>query len=242
MNLLVKYYRSGDLPTFDDYSIAWVKDINSRIDVVNGFIEVYLDPIGKKGSFESVVSMKDLEGTKRIKAIADQAQWFEDNSTILPENKKKNVTGITAKAITVIAQSGDAAPYSSIGINLPNAEWIRKDPGSKSVSLSNIIYSYNVASAKGGLSEEFALNDTVKMRAQKWGALAADLLTDMHECIGHASGQLNPGVETTDKTLKNYASCLEEARADLVALYFCNGSKNDRYRRGPFDGSGYGPV
>ncbi len=220
LELLVQYYRTGDLATFDDYSIAWVKDVNSRLDAVNGFIEVYLDPIAKKGSFESVASMKDLEATKRIKAIADQAQWFEDNSPLMPEHKKKEVKGITAKAITVIVQSGDAAPYSSIGINLPNAEWIRKDPGSKSVSLSNIIYSYNVAGAKSGLLDEFALNDTVKQRMRKWGNLAADLHTDMHECIGHASGQLNPGVETTDKTLKNYASCLEEARADLVALYY----------------------
>jgi len=220
LELLVQYYRTGDLATFDDYSIAWVKDVNSRLDVVNGFIEVYLDPMAKKGSFESVASLKDLEATKRIKAIADQAQWFEDNSPLMPEHKKKEVKGITAKAITVIVQSGDAAPYSSIGINLPNAEWIRKDPGSKSVSLSNIIYSYNVAGAKSGLVDEFALNDTIKQRMKKWGSLAADLLTDMHECIGHASGQLNPGVETTDKTLKNYASCLEEARADLVALYY----------------------
>jgi len=220
LELLVQYYRSGDLATFDDYSIAWVNDINSRIDVVNGFIEVYLDAIGKKGSFESVLSLKDLEATKRIKAIADQAQWFEDHSPLMEEHKKKSVKGITAKAITVIVQSGDAAPASSIGINLPNAEWIRKDHGSKSVSLSNIIYSYNVAGAKSGLLDEFALNDTVKMRMKKWGAVAADLITDMHECIGHASGQLNPGVETTDKTLKNYASCLEEARADLVALYY----------------------
>lgn len=220
LELLVQYYRTGDLATFDDYSIAWVNDINSRIDVVNGFIEVYLDAIGKKGSFESVVSLKDMEATKRIKAIADQAQWFEDNSPLMPEHKKKNVKGITAKAITVITESGDAAPSTPIGINLPNAEWIRKDHGSKSVSLSNIIYSYNVAGAKSGLLDEFALNDTVKMRMKKWGALAADLHTDMHECIGHASGQLNPGVETTDKTLKNYASCLEEARADLVALYY----------------------
>ena len=220
LDLLVQYYKTGDLATFDDYSIAWVSDINSRIDVVNGFIEVYLDAIGKKGSFESVVSMKDIEATKRIKAIADQAQWFEDNSPLMPEHKKKDVKGITAKAITVITQSGDAAPASSIGINLPNAEWIRKDIGSKSVSLSNIIYSYNVAGAKSGLLDEFALNDTVKMRMKKWGALSADLITDMHECIGHASGQLNPGVETTDKTLKNYASCLEEARADMVALYY----------------------
>ncbi|HEV7780241.1 MAG TPA: hypothetical protein VGO58_03195 [Chitinophagaceae bacterium] len=220
LELLIQYYKTGDLATFDDYSIAWVKDINSRLDAVNGFIEVYLDPIAKKGSFESVVSIKDMEATKRIKAIADQAQWFEDNSPLLPENKKKEVKGITAKAITVIVQSGDAAPYSSIGINLPNAEWIRKDPGSKSVSLSNIIYSYNVFGAKGGLVDEFVINDTVKQRMKKWGNLAADLHTDMHECIGHASGQLNPGVETTDKTLKGYASCLEEARADLVALYY----------------------
>ncbi|MEO6613752.1 MAG: hypothetical protein ABIT05_13255 [Chitinophagaceae bacterium] len=220
LELLVQYYRTGDLATFDDYSIAWVNDVNSRLDAVNGFIEVYLDPIGKKASFESVVSLKDLEATKRIKAIADQAQWFEDNSPLMPEHKKKTVKGITAKAITVIVQSGDAAPASSIGINLPNAEWIRKDHGSKSVSLSNIIYSYNVAGAKSGVLAEFALNDTVKQRMRKWGNLAADLLTDMHECIGHASGQLNPGVETTDKTLKNYASCLEEARADLVALYY----------------------
>ncbi|MGH2553065.1 MAG: dipeptidyl-peptidase 3 family protein [Chitinophagaceae bacterium] len=220
LDLLIQFYKTGDLATFDDYSIAWVHDINSRIDVVNGFIESYLDPIGKKGSFESVVSLKDMESTKRIKAIADQAQWFEDNSPLMPEHKKKNVKGITAKAITVIVQSGDAAPASSIGINLPNADWIRKDHGSKSVSLSNIIYSYNVAGAKSGMLDEFGLDDTMKQRMKKWGALAADLLTDMHECIGHASGQLNPGVETTDKTLKNYASCLEEARADLVGLYY----------------------
>ena len=220
LELLVQYYKTGDLATFDDYSIAWVNDIDSRLDVVNGFIEVYLDPIGKKGSFESVVSMKDMEATKRIKAIADQAQWFEDNSPLMAEHKKKNVKGITAKAITVITESGDAAPATPIGINLPNAEWIRKEHGSKSVSLSNIIYAYNLAGAKSGVLDEFGLNDTVKQRMKKWGNLAADLHVDMHECIGHASGQLNPGVETTDKTLKNYASCLEEARADLVALYY----------------------
>lgn len=221
LSLLINYYKTGDLKTFDDYSIAWVKDVNSRLDVVNGFIEVYLDAIGKKGSFESVVSIKDIEATKRLEAIAKEAQWFEDNSPLIPENKKKNVKGIIAKAITVVVQSGDAAPSSSIGINLPNSEWIRKDYGSKSVSLSNIIHSYNVASAKGGgVLDEFALNDTIILRARKYGNLAADLHTDMHECIGHASGQLNPGVETTDKTLKNYASCLEEARADLVALYY----------------------
>lgn len=220
LELLVEYYKTGDLATFDKYSIAWVKDVNSRLDVVNGFIEVYLDPTGKKGAFESVVSMKDMEATKRIKAIADQAQWFEDNSTLQPEHKKKKVMGITAKAITVIAECGDAAPSTPIGINLPNADWIRKDSGSKSVSLSNIIYSYNVAGASSGMVDEFAIDDTVKARMKKWGSLASDLLTDMHECIGHASGQINPGVETPDKTLKNYASTLEEGRADLVGLYY----------------------
>ncbi|MEO5563152.1 MAG: hypothetical protein ABIR18_06955 [Chitinophagaceae bacterium] len=220
LQLLVDYYKTGDLATFDKYSIAWVKDVNSRLDVVNGFIEVYLDPNAKKGAFESVVSMKDMEATKRIKAIADEAQWFEDNSPLQAEHKKKKVQGITAKAITVIVECGDAAPSTPIGINLPNADWIRKDSGSKSVSLSNIIYSYNVAGSKSGLIDEFAINDTVKVRAKKWGSLAADLLTDMHECIGHASGQINPGVETPDKTLKTYSSTLEEARADLVALYY----------------------
>lgn len=220
LELLVQYYKTGDLKTFDDYSIAWVEDTASRIDVVNGFIEVYLDAIGKKGSFESTVSMKDMEATKRIAAIAKQAQWFEDNSPLMPEHKKKQVKGITAKAITVIVESGDAAPSTPIGINLPNADWIRKEHGSKSVSLSNIIHSYNVAGEKSGMTDEFAVNDTVKARIKKYGALASDLHTDMHECIGHASGQINPGVETTDKTLKNYASCLEEARADLVGLYY----------------------
>lgn len=219
LDLLVKYYRTGDLKIWDDYNIAWVHS-DSRIDVVNGFIEVYLDAIGKKASYESTVSLKDLEETKRIKAIADQAQWFEDNSPIMPEHKKKTVKGITGKAITVIVESGDAAPSTPIGINLPNAEWIRKEHGSKSVSLTNIIHSYNVVSATSGLVDEFAVNDTVMARMKKYGALASDLHTDMHECIGHASGQINPGVATTDITLKNYASCLEEARADLVGLYY----------------------
>jgi len=187
---------------------------------VNGFIEVYFDPMGRKGSWESVVSMKDLAATKTIEAIAAQAQWFEDNSPILPEDKKKNVKGIIAKAITVIVEGGSATPATPIGINLPNNEWIRQEHGSKSVSLSNIVHSYNVASATSGMLDEFALNDSVKSRIRKWGDLAEDLHTDMHEAIGHASGQLNPGVETTDKTLKTYASALEEARADLVGLYY----------------------
>lgn len=225
LELLVQYYKTGDLKTFDEYSIAWANDTASRIDVVNGFIEVYLDAIGKKGSFESVVSLKDMEATKRINAIAQQAQWFEDNSPLMEEHKKKEVKGITAKAITAIVESGDAAPSTPIGVNLPNADWIRKNHGSKSVSLSNIIHAYNVAKSKGGFLEEFVADDKVRERMKTHGNLASDLHTDMHECIGHASGQINPGVETTDKTLKNYASCLEEARADLVALYYAMDQK-----------------
>ncbi|GAA4467364.1 dihydrofolate reductase [Nemorincola caseinilytica] len=220
LELLVQFYKTGDLKTFDEYSIAWVRNTSSRLDAVNGFIEVYMDAIGKKGSYESTVSLKDMEETKRIEAIAKEAQWFEDNSPIMKEHKKDTVKGITAKAITVIVESGDAAPSTPIGINLPNAEWIRAEHGSKSVSLTNIIHSYNVASAKGGLAAEFAVNDTVLQRLKQHGSLASDLHTDMHECIGHASGKLNPGVATTDVTLKNYASCLEEARADLVGLYY----------------------
>ncbi|MFZ1784508.1 MAG: hypothetical protein WAU23_04850, partial [Ferruginibacter sp.] len=181
LELLAAYYKSGDLADFDAYNIAWVADTASRIDITNGFIEVYMDPIGKKGSFESVASIKDMEATKRIMAIANQAQWFEDNSPLMPEHKKKNVKGITAKAITVFMESGDAAPATPIGINLPNADWIRKDHGSKSVSLSNIIGAYNIAGAKGGVLNEFGLNDTVKNRIKQYGALSSDLHTDMHE-------------------------------------------------------------
>jgi dipeptidyl-peptidase III len=218
--LLAKYLRTGDLKTFDQYSVEWVKDIESKIDGINGFIEVYLDAIGKKGSYEAYVSIKDFEASKRLEAIAKEAQWFEDNSPLMPAHKKKQVKGIIAKAINVVAESGDLAPTTAIGINLPNADWIRKDHGSKSVSLSNIVSSYNTASAIKGTLDEFGLNTEVIDRMKKFGALASDLHTDMHECIGHASGQINPGIETTDKTLKNYASCLEEARADLVALYY----------------------
>ncbi|KXK42839.1 MAG: Dipeptidyl-peptidase III [Bacteroidetes bacterium OLB11] len=218
--LLKSYLESGDLKTFDKYSIQWVEDTESKIDGINGFIEVYLDAIGKKGSYESYVSLKDDEATKRIAAIAKEAQWFEDNSPLMPEHKKKEVKGIIAKAINVIVESGDLAPTTAIGINLPNADWIRKEHGSKSVSLSNIIHSYNVAASQRGSLSEFGYNAEVIQRIKQYGALGSDLHTDMHECIGHASGQINPGVETTDKTLKNYASCLEEARADLVALYY----------------------
>lgn len=217
--LLIEYFQTGDLKKWDEYNIAWVRDTASVIDISMGFIEVYNDAIGKKGSFESILSMKDFEATKRIAAIAEQAQWFEDHSTILDEHKKKEVKGISAKAITVIVESGDAAPSTPIGVNLPNSDWVRKEHGSKSVSLSNIIHAYN-ASSGGGFLDEFVLSDDVRKRIKEFGNLASDLHTDMHECIGHASGQLNPGIGTPDKTLKSYASTLEEARADLVALYF----------------------
>ena len=220
LSLLVSYYKTGDLKTWDEYNIAWVADVDSRLDVVNGFIEVYGDAIGKRASFESVVSMKDMEATKRIAAIAKEAQWFEDNSPIAAEHKKKEVKGITAKVITVIQEAGDAAPSTPIGINLPNANWIRQQHGSKSVSLSNIVRSYNIVSAKSPMLKEFAENEAQIERAKKYGALAGDLHTDMHEVIGHASGQINKGVGDPDLILKNYASTLEEARADLVALYY----------------------
>ncbi len=220
LQLLVEYYKTGDLKKWDEYNIAWVADTASRLDVVNGFIEVYGDAIGKRASYESVVSMKDLEATKRIATIAANAQWFEDNSPIMPEHKKKEVKGITAKVITVIQEAGDAAPSTPIGINLPNANWIRQHHGSKSVSLSNIVHSYNVVGAKSPMMKEFALTEEEIERNKKYGALAGDLHTDMHEVIGHASGQINKGVGDPDQTLKNYASTLEEARADLVALYF----------------------
>lgn len=220
LQLLIEYYKTGDLKKWDEYNISWVKDTTSVIDFANGFIEVYNDALGIKGSFESVLSLRDFETTKRIKAIADEAQWFEDNSPLIPEHKKKEVKGISAKAITVIVESGDAAPSTPIGINLPNSDWIRKEYGSKSVSLSNIIHAYNESSASSGFLEEFVSDQAVIDRMKKHGNLASDLHTDMHECIGHASGQINPGVGTPDKTLKTYASTLEEARADLVALYY----------------------
>lgn len=220
LDLLVKYYKSGDLTDWDAYNIAWVEDTESMIDVVNGFIEVYGDPLGMRASYESVVSVRDMEATKRIKAIGDEAQWFEDNSPILAEHKKAEVKGISAKVITVVQESGDAAPATPIGINLPNADWIRKFHGSKSVSLGNIVYAYNEVSSKGSAIEEFAWSPEEIERSRKYGPLAGDLHTDLHEVIGHASGQLNPGIGTPKETLKQYASTLEEARADLVALYF----------------------
>jgi dipeptidyl-peptidase-3 len=191
----------------------------SAIDVVNGFIETYEDPIGFKGSFESVVSVKDMEASKRIKLIGDNAQWFEDNSPIAAEHKKKNVRGINAKVINVVMESGDAAPSTPIGINLPNNEWIREQHGSKSVNLGNIVEAYDMAAGEG-VVKEFYINAEIQERVKKYAGLADKLHTDMHEVIGHASGQLEKGIKQPSETLKNYASTLEEARADLVALYY----------------------
>lgn len=217
---LIEYYKSGDLRTFDDYCIAWVKDTKSKCDVINGFIEVYGDPMGYRGAFESVVSFVDPEATKRIAAIGEQAQWFEDNSPLMDEHKKKNVKGISATVITVVAETGDASPSTPIGINLPNANWIRAQHGSKSVSLGNITHAYDESSKSSGMLEEFGFNAEQNEIERKYGTLADALHTDMHEVIGHASGRINPGVGTPKETLKNYASTLEEARADLVALYY----------------------
>jgi dipeptidyl-peptidase-3 len=220
LKLLVKFYETGDLKKWDEYNIEWVKDTSSVIDVVNGFIEVYNDPLGFKGTFEAIVSIKDNEATKRIEAISKNAQWFEDNSPLFPQHKKKNVRGVSAKVITVVVESGDASPSTPIGINLPNSNWVRKEHGSKSVNLGNIVYSYNKAAETSGVLEEFAYSQDEIELAKKYGALASDLHTDMHEVIGHASGQINPGIGMPNETLKNYANALEEARADLVALYY----------------------
>ncbi|MCP4047778.1 MAG: dihydrofolate reductase, partial [Gammaproteobacteria bacterium] len=217
---LAIYYQTGDLRDYDDYNIAWVADTDSRVDAVNGFTEVYDDPLAYRGSWESVVSIRDLEATRRISTIAGQAQWFEDNAPILEEHKKQNVVGISAKVITIVMEGGAASPSTPIGINLPNANWIRKEHGSKSVTLGNIMTAYEVASAASGLDAEFIRGEEVKTRAKQYGELASVLNVDLHEVIGHASGQINPGVGTPKETLKTYSSTLEEARSDLVALYY----------------------
>lgn len=220
LQLLIEYYKTGDLKLWDDYNIEWVKDTSSVVDVVNGFIETYNDPLSFRATFESVVSIKDMQATKRIEAISNNAQWFEDNSPLMPEHKKKSVKGVSAKVITSVVESGDCSPSTPIGINLPNSNWIRKEHGSKSVNIGNIVHSYNKFAETSGVLEEFAYSKEEIERDKKYGALADDLHTDMHEVIGHASGQLNPGVAEPHQTLKNYYSTLEEARADLVALYY----------------------
>jgi dipeptidyl-peptidase-3 len=215
---LIEYYNSGDLEDWDDYNIAWVNDNESSVDLINGFVEVYNDPIGMRGSFESVVSVRDPIATRRIDAIAREAQWFEDNSPILDEHKKANVTGIAGKVINVVVEAGDASPATPIGINLPNSDWIRAQHGSKSVNLGNIVTAYDLVSDEA--EREFAWDADEIQRGERYGEIVSALMTDMHEVIGHASGQLNPGVAPLHETLKNYGSPIEEARADLVGLYY----------------------
>ncbi len=215
---LVKYYQTGDLQTWDEYNVLWVKDLDSHIDFVNGFIENYGDPLGLKATWESIVNFKDLFATKRAETISSNAQWFEDNSPVDPKFRKKEVKGVSAKVITVAQLGGDCYPSTPIGINLPNADWIRKEHGSKSVTIENITYAYDQAAIGNGMIEEFAGSPQEIEMAKKYGSLASNLHTDLHECLGHGSGQLLP--ETHGDELKNYGSALEEARADLFALYY----------------------
>jgi len=215
---LIRFYRTGSLEDWDDYNIAWVRDTDSSVDVVNGFIEVYNDPLGMRGTFESVVSFRDAEATRRIGTIAAAAQWFEDHMPFFGRHKKQSVTGISGKAITVVIESGDASPATPIGINLPNSDWIRREHGSKSVTLANVVAAYNAV--RGGVDREFSYGAAEIERGERYGELAMTLHVDLHEVIGHGSGQLERGVGSLHETLKNYGSTLEEARADLVALYF----------------------
>jgi len=215
---LIEFYKSGDLKTYDEYNVLWVNDLDSSVDFVNGFTEVYGDPLGIKATWESIVNFKDVEATKRTEIISDNAQWFEDNSPVDDRFKKKEVKGVSAKVITVAQLGGECYPSTPIGINLPNADWIRKEHGSKSVTIDNITYAYDQASQDSGFLEEFVFDKKEIELSKKHSFLAGSLQTDLHECLGHGSGQLLPA--TNPEALKNYGSALEEARADLFALYY----------------------
>lgn len=215
---LIEYYTTGDLSKFDEYSINWVKEQAGDVDFVNGFIEVYGDPLGIKGSWESIVNYKDQEATKRATVLSENAQWFEDHSPVSPEFKKTEVRGVSAKVINVAILAGDCYPATPIGINLPNAEWIRETYGSKSVTIENITQAYFLDSTGNGMLEEFAGSAEEIERAKQYGYLAGNLHTDLHECLGHGSGKVRDGVNTD--VLKNYYSTIEETRADLFALYY----------------------
>ena len=218
LRLLIDFYKSGDLKTWDDFNVQWALDNESVIDYNNGFIETYSDPLGMKATWEAIVNYTDLEATKRTKIITANAQWFEDNSPIQPQYKKEKVTGIAAKVINIAMLGGECYPVSPLGINLPNANWIRKEVGSKSVTLANITEAHDITSHGNGFLEEFASDRAEVDRIKKYGSLSDALHTDLHECVGHASGKLAEG--TDPNALKNYASTLEEARADLFALYY----------------------
>lgn len=215
---LVRYYRTGDLRLFNDYCIQWVGEHEAQIDFVNGFIEVYGDPLGLKGSWEGIVEYKDLEATRRTQTISQNAQWFEDHSPVDPRFRKQKVKGVTANVICAAMLGGDEYPSTAIGINLPNADWIRAEHGSKSVTIGNLTDAYNKAARGSGFKEEFVVDaDTIAM-IEKYGDVCDDLHTDLHECLGHGSGQLLPGVDPD--ALKAYGNTIEEARADLFALYY----------------------
>ncbi len=219
LGILIDFYKTGSLKTWDEYNIAWLQATDGNIDYISGFIEVYNDPLGYRGSYEGVVQIKDFDMSAKMEVVSKNAQWFEDNSPLQPEHKKKNVVGVSYKTVIVAGESGDSSPSTPIGVNLPNADWIRSAYGSKSVSLGNIIDSYAKSAGKGKLIE-FANDEEEMALAQKYGEIGDKLHTALHEVVGHASGQINPGVGTTKETLKSYASTLEEGRADLVGLYY----------------------
>lgn len=223
IRLLVAFYQTGDLKLFDDYSIQWLKDTASRVDFVNGFIESYGDPLGMKASWESIVNFKDLEATRRTELISSNAQWFEDHSPVNPSFKKERVKGVSAKVITAAMLAGDLYPSSVIGINLPNSNWIRSVHGSKSVTIGNLTDAYNKAARGNGFREEFVYSEAEKELLDNYADLTSDLHTDLHECLGHGSGKLLPGVDPD--ALKAYGSTIEEARADLFGLYYMADAK-----------------
>ena len=218
-DLLIEYYKTGDISKWDDYCVQWVQTLTD-IDWINGFVEVYGDAAGRKGAYESIVQIKDMEASKTTEVINEYVQWFEDNSSIMDEHKKENVVGVSYKVVNVGMESGDASPSSPIGVNLPNNSWIRAEKGSKSVSLGNLIAAYSGAATGSNFLQEFCYTDEEIERAKKYGDIADKLGTLLHEVVGHASGKINEGVGTPKETLKNYKSTLEEARADLVALYY----------------------
>lgn len=222
--ILIEYFETGSLDKWTEYNIAWAEATDGDIDHILGFVEVYNDPLGYKGSFESIVQIKDFNMTEKMKVVAENAQYFEDNSSIMDEHKKEKVVGVTYKVVNVAAESGDASPSTPLGVNLPNNNWVRAEHGSKSVSLGNISYAYSQAGGQEIL-EEFAFDASEIERSKKYGQVAGKMHTALHEVIGHASGKLNPGVGTPKETLKNYSSILEEARADLVSLYFMPDTK-----------------
>ena len=223
-DLLIEYYTTGDINKWDEYCVQWV-NTQTDIDWINGFVEVYGDAAGRKGAYESIVQIKDMEASKTTEVINEYVQWFEDNSSIMDEHKKENVVGVSYKVVTVAMESGDASPSTPIGVNLPNNNWIRTEKGSKSVSLGNIIAAYGSAASGGGFLQEFCYNEEEIERAKKYADVADKLGTLLHEVVGHASGKINEGIGTPKETLKNYKSTLEEARADLVALYYMMNEK-----------------